>query len=73
MTPAEIAAKYGSAVVKIDFSWNLIYSPTGAQVFHMMFNNSLKLKGEDRCRSSPGVRRRFRRTSVSGTGPSSRI
>jgi len=44
LTPAEIADKYASATVQIDFSWNLIYAPTGAQVFHMHLPNRMKLK-----------------------------
>ncbi|MBV6521213.1 MAG: hypothetical protein MNPFHGCM_01345 [Gemmatimonadaceae bacterium] len=44
LTPAEIAEKYASATVQIDFSWNLIYAPTGAQVFHAHVANRMKLK-----------------------------
>ncbi len=43
MTPAEVATKYGPAVVMIDFSWNLIYAPTGAQVYHRMLPNKVKI------------------------------
>lgn len=39
MTPAEVADKYASSVVQVDFSWNLIYAPTGAQVFHQYVPN----------------------------------
>jgi S1-C subfamily serine protease len=39
MTPAEIAAQYSGSVVQVDFSWNLIYAPTGAQVFHLYVPN----------------------------------
>jgi serine protease Do len=34
-------------VVQVDFSWNLIYAPTGAQVFHRYVPNSYKLNGRD--------------------------
>lgn len=44
MTPAEIAAKYSGSTVAVDFSWNLIYAPTGAQVFHRWIPNQLKLR-----------------------------
>lgn len=44
LTPAEIADKYAAATVQIDFSWNLIYAPTGAQVFHAHVTNKMKLK-----------------------------
>ncbi len=43
LTPAEIATNYGPAVVMVDFSWNLIYSPTGAQVYHRLLNNRIKI------------------------------
>jgi S1-C subfamily serine protease len=43
LTPAEIATNFGPAVVMVDFSWNLIYSPTGAQVYHRMLNNRIKI------------------------------
>lgn len=45
MTPAEIAAASASAVVQIDFSWNLIYAPTGGQVFHMHVPNERVVNG----------------------------
>jgi S1-C subfamily serine protease len=41
MTPAEIAAASAGAVVQIDFSWNLVYAPTGAQVFHRYVPNEV--------------------------------
>jgi serine protease Do len=41
MTPAEVAAANSSAVVQIDFSWNLIYAPTGGQVFHLHIANEV--------------------------------
>jgi serine protease Do len=47
LTPAEIAERNGPAVVQVDFSWNLIYAPTGAQVFHRYVPNSYKLNGRD--------------------------
>ncbi len=43
MTPADIAAKFSRATVAVDFSWNLIYAPTGAQVFHRWIPNRIKL------------------------------
>jgi serine protease Do len=46
MTPAEIADKYAGAVVQIDFSWNLIYAPTGAQVYHRYVPNGIKVRGK---------------------------
>ncbi len=48
LTPAEIAARNSAATVLIDFSWNLIYSPSGAQVFHRYVPNvdTLKVKGQ---------------------------
>jgi S1-C subfamily serine protease len=45
MTPAEVAAANAGAVVLIDFSWNLIYSPTGGQVFHMHVPNQRTVNG----------------------------
>jgi S1-C subfamily serine protease len=44
-TPAEIAEASASAVVQIDFSWNLVYAPTGAQVFHRYVPNEVEIKG----------------------------
>ncbi|MGQ0648410.1 MAG: trypsin-like peptidase domain-containing protein [Gemmatimonadaceae bacterium] len=41
--PAEIMAKYASSTVLVDFSWNLIYAPTGAQVYHRYLTNSVKI------------------------------
>ena len=43
LTPAEIASKFGPATVMINFSWNLIYAPTGAQVYHRMVPNRVKI------------------------------
>lgn len=43
MLPAEIHSKYAQSVVSIDFSWNLIYAPTGAQVFHRYIPNKIKI------------------------------
>lgn len=43
-TPAEIASAYARSTVAIDFSWNLIYAPTGAQVFHRWVPNAMKLR-----------------------------
>lgn len=40
-TPTEIAEASASAVVQIDFSWNLVYAPTGAQVFHQYIPNNV--------------------------------
>ena len=42
--PAEIMAKYAASTVQVDFSWNLIYGPTGAQVYHRYVNNKMRLK-----------------------------
>lgn len=39
LTPAEVAEQNAGAVVQIDFSWNLIYAPTGAQVYHRYVPN----------------------------------
>ncbi len=44
LSPAEIAAKYARATVSVDFSWNLIYAPTGAQVFHRWVPNRIKTR-----------------------------
>ncbi len=44
ITPTEIAARYSNATVAVDFSWNLIYAPTGAQVFHRYVPNAIKLR-----------------------------
>lgn len=44
LTPAEIAAANSPATVLIDFSWNLIYSPSGAQVFHQYIPNQYETK-----------------------------
>ncbi|HRP09254.1 MAG TPA: serine protease, partial [Gemmatimonadales bacterium] len=45
LTPAEIAERNAGAVVQVDFSWNLIYAPTGAQVFHRYIPNVIEVKG----------------------------
>jgi serine protease Do len=45
LTPAEVAERNAPAVVRIDFSWNLIYAPTGAQVFHRYVPNKVKIGG----------------------------
>lgn len=45
LTPAEIAEQNGPAVVQVDFSWNLIYAPTGAQVFHRFIPNVREVQG----------------------------
>lgn len=47
LTPAEIAERNGPAVVQVDFSWNLIYAPTGAQVFHRYVPNSHVVNGRE--------------------------
>jgi S1-C subfamily serine protease len=47
MLPAEIMVKYASSTVQVDFSWNLIYAPTGAQVFHYYVPNRIRLQGRD--------------------------
>ena len=48
LTPAEIAEKNSAAVVKIDFSWNLIYAPTGSQVYHRYLPNKYKVDGKEK-------------------------
>ncbi len=45
LTPAEIAERFGPAVVRVDFSWHLIYAPTGAQVFHRYVPNKIRING----------------------------
>ncbi len=47
MTPAEIADANGGAVVQVDFSWNLIYAPTGAQVYHLHVPNPYTFRTQD--------------------------
>lgn len=42
--PAEIMNKYAGSTVQVDFSWNLIYAPTGAQVYHRYIDNRMKLQ-----------------------------
>lgn len=44
LTPAEIAERNAGAVVQVDFSWNLIYAPTGAQVFHQYVPNNIDVR-----------------------------
>jgi S1-C subfamily serine protease len=39
MTPAEIAKKYGQAVVFIEASWNLIHIISGQQVYHHVLSD----------------------------------
>ena len=46
LTPAEIAAMNSPATVLIDFSWNLIYSPSGTQVFHLFVPNQYEQGGQ---------------------------
>jgi S1-C subfamily serine protease len=43
MLPAEIRTQYAPSTVLVDFSWNLIYAPTGAQVYHRFVNNSVRI------------------------------
>jgi serine protease Do len=38
----EVHAKYNNAVVAIDFSWKLIFTPTGAQVYHLHVPNRFR-------------------------------
>ncbi|MBK6485362.1 MAG: trypsin-like peptidase domain-containing protein [Gemmatimonadetes bacterium] len=45
MQPSEIAAKFSSAVVQVDFSWKLTYAGTGGQVYHTRIAN--RYKGRD--------------------------
>lgn len=54
LTPAEIAEQNAGAVVQVDFSWNLIYAPTGAQVFHQYVPNVMEIKGR-RVQLIPGA------------------
>jgi S1-C subfamily serine protease len=42
MTPAEIAAKYSESVVLIEFSWKLIDTRSGRQIFHVYVQNVTK-------------------------------
>jgi S1-C subfamily serine protease len=44
MTPAEIAEQNSGAVVQVDFSWNLVYAPTGAQVYHLYVPNQYQTR-----------------------------
>lgn len=46
LQPAEIAAKFGAAVVQVDFSWKLTYRTTGGQVYHRLIAN--RYKGKDK-------------------------
>ena len=46
LTPSEIATRNSAATVLIDASWNLIYVPTGGQVFHRLVPNEDTLKGQ---------------------------
>lgn len=43
LTPAEVAERNAGAVVQVDFSWNLIYAPTGAQVYHRFVPNEIEV------------------------------
>lgn len=45
LQPSEIAAKFGAAVVQVDFSWKLTYRGTGGQVYHRVIEN--RYKGRD--------------------------
>lgn len=38
----EVHAKYSGAIVQIDFSWKLVYTPTGGQVYHYHVENQYK-------------------------------
>jgi S1-C subfamily serine protease len=42
LTPAEIATRNSASVVQVHFSWNLIYAPSGAQVYHYHIPNKNK-------------------------------
>lgn len=44
LQPAEIAARFGAAVVQVDFSWKLMYRGTGGQVYHRLVPNEMKGK-----------------------------
>lgn len=44
LTPAEVAEQNAGAVVQVDFSWNLIYAPTGAQVYHRYVPNQMDVQ-----------------------------
>ena len=48
LTPAEVAAQFGGATVQIDMAWNLIYAPTGAQVYHETVPNAYVNKNGQR-------------------------
>ncbi len=54
MTPAQIAAKYSAATLSLSFSWNLIYAPTGAQVYHNYIANRVKRSNGDVVELLPG-------------------
>ncbi len=45
LTPAEVAERNSAAVVQVDFSWNLVYAPTGAQVYHLYVPNQRQAGG----------------------------
>ncbi len=45
LQPAEIAAKYGAAVVQVDFSWKLTHRTSGGQVYHRVIPN--RYRGPD--------------------------
>ncbi|HXG66187.1 MAG TPA: trypsin-like peptidase domain-containing protein [Blastocatellia bacterium] len=42
--PAEIVNNFGKATVYIEVGWKLIYTPTGAQVYHLYQPNNVKGK-----------------------------
>ncbi len=44
LTPAEVAEQSAAAVVQVDFSWNLIYAPSGAQVYHRYVPNQVEVQ-----------------------------
>jgi S1-C subfamily serine protease len=49
LQPAEIADKYSSAVVQVDFSWKLTYRGTGGQVYHKLVPNRYKCPHGNTC------------------------
>ncbi|HLG16118.1 MAG TPA: trypsin-like peptidase domain-containing protein [Blastocatellia bacterium] len=57
MTPGAIVDRYANAVVLIELSWKLIYTPTGAQVYHEYIPNRWKDKdGNERMIVNDGRR-----------------
>ncbi|MBL0169694.1 MAG: trypsin-like peptidase domain-containing protein [Gemmatimonadaceae bacterium] len=60
LTPAEVAAQFGGATVQIDMAWNLIYAPTGAQVYHETVANQYTAKNGRKTAIIPGGEARLK-------------